>query len=70
MKSALGGALDGRYYLHLVRGSGEAQAVRLLVYDTERGFWQEEDVCSYEMAGSGGQLYLWDGKAIWASRTA
>lgn len=37
VKSALGGALDGRYYLHLVRGSGEAQAVRLLVYDTERG---------------------------------
>ena len=67
MKSALGGALDGRYYLHLVRGSGEAQAVRLLVYDTERGLWQEEDVCSYEMAGSGGQLYLWDGKAIWAA---
>ena len=59
--------LDGRYYLHLVRGSGEAQAVRLLVYDTERGLWQEEDVCSYEMAGSGGQLYLWDGKAIWAA---
>ena len=54
VKSALGGALDGRYYLHLVRGSGEAQAVRLLVYDTERGLWQEEDVCSYEMAGSGG----------------
>lgn len=48
-------------------GSGEAQAVRLLVYDTERGLWQEEDVCSYEMAGSGGQLYLWDGKAIWAA---
>ena len=67
VKSALGGALDGRYYLHLVRGSGEAQAVRLLVYDTERGLWQEEDVCSYEVAGSGGQLYLWDGKAIWAA---
>ena len=67
VKSALGGALDGRYYLHLVRGSGEAQAVRLLVYDTERGLWQEEDVCSYEMAGSGGQLYLWDGKTIWAA---
>ena len=67
VKSALGGALDGRYYLHLVRGGGEAQAVRLLVYDTERGLWQEEDVCSYEMAGSGGQLYLWDGKAIWAA---
>lgn len=67
VKLALGGALDGRYYLHLVRGGGEAQAVRLLVYDTERGLWQEEDVCSYEMAGSGGQLYLWDGKAIWAA---
>ena len=67
VKSALGGALDGRYYLHLVRGSGEAQTVRLLVYDTERGLWQEEDVCSYEMTGSGGQLYLWDSKAVWAA---
>ena len=67
VKSALGGALDGRYYLHLVRGSGEAQTIRLLVYDTERGLWQEEDVCSYEMTGSGGQLYLWDGKAVWAA---
>jgi len=66
-KSALGGALDGRYYLHLVRGSGEAQTVRLLAYDTERGLWQEEDVCSYDMTGNGGQLYLWDGKAIWAA---
>ena len=60
---AAGGALDGRYYLHLTRSDGS----RLLVYDTERGLWQEEDVCSYEMAGSGGQLYLWDGKAIWAA---
>ena len=67
VKYAAGGTLDGRYYLHLVRGSGEAQTVRLLVYDTERGLWQEEDVCSYEMAGSGGQLYLWDGKALWAA---
>ena len=70
VKSALGGALDGRYYLHLVRGSGEAQSVRLLVYDTERGLWQEEDVCSYEMTGNGGQLYLWDGKALWAADAA
>ena len=67
VKSALGGALDGRYYLHLVRGSGEAQAVRLLVYDTERGLWQEEDGCSYAMASTGGQLYLWDGHDIWAA---
>ena len=60
---AVGGALDGRYYLHLERADG----ARLLVYDTERGLWQEEDVCSYEMASTGGQLYLWDTQALWAA---
>ena len=65
VQSAVGGALDGRYYLHISReGGGQA---RLLVYDTERGLWSEEDVCSYEMASTGGQLYLWDGQALWAA---
>ena len=41
--------------------------MRLLVYDTERGLWHEEDVCSCEMASTGGQLYLWDGSALWAA---
>ena len=59
MKQAVGGALDGRYYLHVSREN----EVRLLVYDTERGLWHEEDVCSFEMASTGGQLYLWDGRA-------
>lgn len=63
VRSAVGGALDGRYYLHIAR---EGQ-VRLLVYDTERGLWQEEDVCSCEMASTGGQLYLWDGGTLWAA---
>ena len=36
-------------------------------YDTERGLWHEEDVCSFEMASTGGQLYLWDGRALWAA---
>ena len=63
VRSAVGGALDGRYYLHIAR---EGQA-RLLVYDTERGLWQEEDVCSCEMASTGGQLYLWDGGTLWAA---
>ena len=63
VKQAVGGALDGRYYLHVSREN----EVRLLVYDTERGLWHEEDVCSFEMASTGGQLYLWDGKAIWAA---
>ena len=62
-QSVAGGALDGRYYLHLTRG----EDARMLVYDTERGLWQEEDVCSEEMAGTGGQLYLWDGKFLWAA---
>ena len=63
VKQAVGGALDGRHYLHVSREN----EVRLLVYDTERGLWHEEDVCSFEMASTGGQLYLWDGKAIWAA---
>ena len=63
VKQAVGGALDGRYYLHVSREN----EVRLLVYDTERGLWHEEDVCSYEMASTGGQLYLWDGRALWAA---
>ena len=66
VQSAVGGALDGRYYLHISRTEGSAEA-RLLVYDTERSLWSEEDVCSYEMASTGGQLYLWDGQALWAA---
>ena len=68
VRAAVGGALDGRYYLYLVRDSGgEKPEERLLVYDTERGLWQEENGCSYEMASTGGQLYLWDGADIWAA---
>ena len=67
VQRALGGALDGRYYLCLFRGSGEENTARLLVYDTERGLWQEEDLRAEEMAGTGGQLYLWDGQALWAA---
>ena len=63
VKEAVGGALDGRYYLHIAR---EGQ-MRLLVYDTERGLWQEENVCSCEMASTGGQLYFWDGGTLWAA---
>ena len=63
VKASAGGALDGRYYLYLAR-EGE---VRLLVYDTERGLWHEEDGCAAEMASTGGQLYLWDGSALWAA---
>ena len=67
VQRALGGALDGRYYLCLSRGSGEENTARLLVYDTERGLWQEEDLRAEEVAGTGGQLYLWDGQALWAA---
>ena len=59
---AVGGALDGRYYLHISR-----ENARLLVYDTEKGLWSEEDVCSCDMTSTGGQLYLWDGQALWAA---
>ena len=63
VKQAVGGALDGRYYLHVSREN----EVRLLVYDTEKGLWSEEDVCSCDMTSTGGQLYLWDGQALWAA---
>lgn len=63
---AVGGQLDERYYLYLHRktdgGSG-----RLLVYDTERGLWQEESAAGTGMVSTGRQLYLWDGNALWAA---
>ena len=65
LSRAVSGQLDGRYYLHITRQAGEEETSRLLVYDTERGIWQEENVCSYQMAGTGRQLYLWDGKDLW-----
>ena len=67
VQSAVGGALDGRYYLHIARAAAGEGVARLLVYDTERALWSEEDVCSYEMTSTGGQLYLWDGQALWAA---
>ncbi len=67
VQNAVGGALDGRYYLHVSRAAEAGNEARLLVYDTERALWSEEDVCSYEMTSTGGQLYLWDGQALWAA---
>lgn len=69
VQTAVGGALDGRYYLYLARdGGGEADPEeRLLVYDTERRLWQEEDGSAREMTSTGGQLYFWDGNSIWAA---
>ena len=63
----VGSALDGRYYLHVARTAAGENTARLLVYDTERALWSEENVCSYEMTSTGGQLYLWDGQALWAA---
>ena len=67
VRDAMGGALDGRYYLYLSRDDGTEQEDRLLVYDTERRLWQEEDGCPYEMTSTGGQLYFWDGEDLWAA---
>lgn len=61
---AVGGQLDGRYYLYMKGQTAEAD--RLLVYDTERGLWHEESPAGQEMASTGRQLYLYDGKAMWA----
>ena len=69
VQCAVGGALDGRYYLYIRRRaqSTSRQEQRLLVYDTERRLWHEEDVTSCDMTSTGGQLYLWDGQALWAA---
>ena len=66
---AAGGWLDGRYYLYLARDSG----ARLLVYDTEKGLWHQEDPGpsgQLELLSSGRQLYLWDGQSLWAAGPA
>ena len=66
---AAAGWLDGRYYLYLQW----ADRARLLVYDTERGLWHEEDPGAsgqLELLSSGRQLYLWDGAALWAAGPA
>lgn len=69
VRQAAGGWLDGRYYLWL----GTDQGGRLLVYDTERGLWHQEDPGAsgtLDMMSSGRQLYLWDGAALWAAGPA
>ena len=64
---AVGGYLDGRYYLQMtLKVQGERQG-RLLVYDTEKGMWHEEGAAASEMCSTGRQLYMWDGAAIWAA---
>ena len=60
---AVGGQLDGRYYLYIEDTGDET---RLLVYDTERGMWHEESPAGQEMASTGRQLYLYDGESMWA----
>lgn len=66
MDRAVGGQLDARYYLYLHRKTDTGSG-RLLVYDTERGLWQEESVAGTGMVSTGQQLYLWDGGALWAA---
>jgi hypothetical protein len=63
---AVGGALDGRYYLQVEDETDE----RLLVYDTERGVWHEETAAGKQMLSTGRQLYLWDGASLWAALPA
>jgi|GEM_PF-85215 len=65
--SAEGGSLDGRYYLQLTRTRGGTTQRRMLVYDAEKGLWHQEDPAAQRMAGSGSQLYFWDGEALWAA---
>ena len=60
---ATGAGLDTRYYLYLQAAAGN----RLLVYDTEKQIWHEEDANGIGMVSTGRQLYLWDGRAVWAA---
>lgn len=60
---AAAGGLVGRYYLHTESPDGQ----RLLVYDTEKGLWHEEDATGWAMCSTGRQLYLWDKEDIWAA---
>jgi hypothetical protein len=62
---AVGGTLDGRYYLQIEGEENDER--RLLVYDTERGLWQEESAVGHEMVSTGRQLYFWDGESLWAA---
>ena len=55
MTRAAAGGLVGRYYLHTESSGGQ----RLLVYDTEKGLWHEEDATGWAMCSTGRQLYLW-----------
>lgn len=66
VERAVGGQLDARYYLYLHRKTDTGSG-RLLVYDTERGLWQEESAAGTGMVSTGQQLYLWDGNALWAA---
>ncbi len=61
---ATGGTLGERYYLYTTTAVNEQ---RLLVYDTTRGIWHEEDAIGQEMCSTGRQLYLWDGSILWAA---
>lgn len=70
---AAGAALDARYYLYTRVPQATGTRARLLVYDTERKLWHEEDTgdgqktAGWEMCSTRQQLYLWDGEALWAA---
>ena len=70
---AVGGQLDARYYLYTRVPQATGTRARLLVYDTERKLWHEEDTgdgqktAGWEMCSTRQQLYLWDGEALWAA---
>jgi hypothetical protein len=69
---AVGGTLDGRYYLYLTWADTDEDGStksRLLVYDTERAIWHEESAVGLVMASTGRKLYLWDGAWLWAVET-
>lgn len=66
---ASAGVLENRYYLYYEAQDNDGnETKRLLVLDTEKGLWHEEDAMGREMCATGRQMYLWEeGGNIWAS---
>ena len=74
VRYAAGGTLDAKYYLYARAPKGSSFEARLLVYDTERNLWHEENTdtngssaAGWEMCSTRQQLYLWDGVTLWAA---
>ena len=67
VQSAVGGALDGRYYLHISRTAGTQGQTRLLVYDTERGSGTKRMYAPATWPAPAASCICGTGRALWAA---